>query len=374
MSKNFLKIFIFLFIIVFAKKVCAENNLILEQYNNMEIDGIFYAAEEALPEFNSRKIVEMLTSGTAFETENIFHIVINYLFANARELIKICLLIITIGYIISIINVTQESFGGNSTQTAFLVGYCIFAGILGSSFSTVITPAKDAIQMLISMIKTSIPTLLTLLTLGGGINTSAYMSSSLISMINIIALILGEFLISVVTVIVALSVADRMSNRINVTSTVKFLKQFVRWIMIFCMAIYSGIYGVYGLAGTALDSRIGKATKFAVGSSVPIVGGVVSDSIEVVLGTVSAVRSITGIVGIISICALALQPLVKTGMVMWSLRLCAAILEPVSDQRLVQLTSDIADCVSLIFAILVSVSLLLVGCIGIILICGNFLL
>ena len=171
----------------------------------------------------------------------------------------------------------------------------------------------------------------------------------------------------------ALSVADKMSDRINITSAIKSLKHFVKWVLLFCMAIYSGIYGVYGLAGSALDSRLGKATRFAVGSSVPIVGGVVSDSIEVILGTVGAVRSLTGVVGIIAICAVALYPILKTALVMWLLRLSAAVLEPVSDKRIVQLTTDIADSVSAIFAILVSVSLLFIGCVGVILISGNFI-
>jgi len=357
----------------FSGSVFAEENLILNQYNDMEIDSIFSEAYKAFPEFDGEKIIQMLSQGSAFDSDSIFDALINYVFKNIRDLTKACILIITIGYIISIIHATGEAFAGMSAQAAFVVGYCVFAGVIVAVFAEIVSPAKEAVESLVTMIKAVIPTLLTLITFSGGIYTSSLMSPVLVSMINVIAAVLGNFLFSIIMATVALSVSDRMSDRINVSTANKSIKQFVRWVLMFCMAIYSGIYGVYGLAGTALDSRIGKATRFAVGSSVPIVGGVVSDSLEVILSTVSAVKSITGVVGIIAICAVAVIPLIRTALVMWMLRLCAAILEPVSDKRIVQLTGDIADSVAMIFSILISVSLLFIGCIGIILISGNFI-
>ena len=354
-------------------KSYAQENLIMDNYNQMEINDIFTEAEKIFPEFNGKSIVDSLSRGESIDGDGIFEFLKEYAFKSFNELIKIFSLLVITGYIVSITNATGEAFGGAASSTSFLVGYCIFAGILISVFAELITPARNTIEILVTMIKSTIPVLLTLLTLSGGATTSGFMSPVLISLINVIAAILGEFLISITIATVSLSVADRMSERINISTAVKSLKQFVRWVLLFCMAIYSGIYGVYGLAGSALDSRLGKATKFAVGSSIPVVGGVVADSIETIIGTVAALRSITGVVGIIAICAIAVMPLIKIAMVMWMFKLSAVILEPVSNRKIVELTSDIAGSTSMIFAILTAVSLLLIGCIGIILISGNFI-
>lgn len=350
----------------------AEENMILDNYADMEINNAFEIAEKAFPGFDGKSIVSNLSQGKTIDNSDILQTIKEHVFKYFYELSKILTLLVLTGYVISIINAMSQAFGGAVSKIAFTVGYCVFSGIIISVFADLISPARETIENLVTMIKSTIPILLTLLTLSGGITTSSFMSPILIYLINVVASVIGEFLISVTIATVSLSVADRMSDNINISSAVKSLKQFVKWVLLFFMAVYSGIYGVYGLAGSALDNRIGKATRFAVGSSVPVVGGVVSDSIETIIGTISALRSLTGVTGIIAICAVAVLPIIKIAMVMWTLKLSAVILEPVSDIKIVQLTSDIADSTSMIFAILTAVSLLLIGCIGIILISGNF--
>ena len=350
----------------------AQENTLVEDYNEMGINDAFEVAQNVFPEFDGKSIVDSLSRGEPIDGANVFNTIKQTTLKFFYDLSKVFVLLVITGYVISVVNASTEAFGGGPSKNAFIAGYCVYAGIIVSVFAELILPARATIETLVTMIKSTIPILLTLLTLSGGVTTSGFMSPVLISLINVIASILGEFLVSITVATVSLSVADRMSERVNVSSAVKSLKQFTKWVLMFCMAIYSGIYGVYGLAGSALDTRLGKATRFAVGSSVPVVGGVVSDSIETIIGTVAALRSITGVVGIIAICAIAIIPLIKVAMVMWMLRLSAVVLEPVSDVKIVQLTSDVADSVSMIFAILTAVSLLLIGCIGIILICGNF--
>lgn len=371
MKKIILTIMLFL---VFCSVIGnAQESAIVDSYNDMEINKAFEIAESYFPGFNGENIVNSLSHGKMIDKEHILDGIKEYALKTLYDLVKVFSLLVVTGYIISITNTASEAFGGGTSNTSFLIGYCVFAGIIVSVFAELISPARETIDNLIAMIKSTIPVLLTLLTLSGGVTTSSFMSPLLLSLINVVSAVLGEFLISVVIATVSLSVADRMSDKINISSAVKSLKQFVKWVLLFFMAIYSGIYGVYGFAGSALDNRLGKATRFAVGSSVPVVGGVVSDSIGTIIGTVSALRSITGIVGVIAICVVAVMPLIKIAIVMWMFKLSAVVLEPVSNIKIVQLTSDIADSTSMLFAILTAVSLLFVGCIGVILISGNFI-
>lgn len=364
---------IFLLCMLITLPCAAQENVIVDNYNEMEINKVFDIVERSFPEFDGESIVNNLSEGKIIDGTNAFLSIKEYIFKSFYDLLKVFTLLVVTGYVISITNATSRAFGGAASKSSFVVGYCIFAGILVGIFAELIDPARETIENLVTMIKSTIPVLLTLLTLSGGVTTSGYMFPLLVSLINFVAMILGEFLISVTIATVSLSVADRMAEHVNISSAVKTLRQFVKWTLLFCMAVYSGVYGVYGIAGSALDSRFGKATRFAVGSSVPVVGGVVSDSIETIVGTIAALRSITGVVGIIAICALAVIPLVKIAMVMWMFKISAVILEPVSDVKIVQLTSDVAESTAMIFAILTAVSLLFIGCIGIILICGNFI-
>jgi stage III sporulation protein AE len=162
-----------------------------------------------------------------------------------------------------------------------------------------------------------------------------------------------------------------MSGRINISTFTASIRKFAKWVMVFCMAVYSGFFGLYGVAGASLDSALGKAARFAIGSGIPIVGGVVAESVETVMGTLGAVKSITGVAGITVIIITALSPIIKTASAMWMLRLCAAVLQPVASGNMVSLTSDVADSIGVVFAAMMCVCLLFAGSIGIIIGVGN---
>ena len=138
------------------------------------------------------------------------------------------------------------------------------------------------------------------------------------------------------------------------------------------MAIFAGVFGVYGLSGSAIDASAGKAVRFAIGSGIPLVGGVAADSLETVIATLGATRNIIGTVGMCCVVVLAITPVIKTAVLMWIFRLCCTVIEPFSNPKIVKLMSDAAECISLVFSVLISVCLLFVGALGILLIAGNF--
>ena len=348
-------------------------DMILEQYRASGMDEVYQVESEAFPEFDSFKIVEDLSQGKSFQVSGILEQVFGFFFGEFQGSLRICLLILVVGFLIGVLVNMQNSFGGRGVSDAgFITAYAVFAGLLVAGFAQVITPAKETIETLSVMIRATIPALITMLTMGGAVMSSGMMASGLLTMVQVIASLIEKLIFPLILGTVALSVASHMSDRINISTTIKTIKQVVKWLLVFTMALFTGIFGVYGLAGSALDSSIGKAARFAVGSGIPVVGGIVADSIETVIGTVGAVRNITGVTGAVTIIAVAAAPLIKTAVVMWLFRLCCAVLEPISDKRLVNLTADIADSICLIFAVLISVCLLFVGCIGIILITGNF--
>ncbi|MBQ7039143.1 MAG: hypothetical protein IJN39_01090 [Clostridia bacterium] len=146
----------------------------------------------------------------------------------------------------------------------------------------------------------------------------------------------------------------------------------MKWILVFLMAIFAGVFGVYGLSGSAIDASAGKAVRFAIGSGIPLVGGVAADSLETVIATLGATRNIIGTVGMCCVVVLAITPVIKTAVLMWIFRLCCTVIEPFSNPKIVKLMSDAAECISLVFSVLISVCLLFVGALGILLIAGNF--
>ena len=61
----------------------------------------------------------------------------------------------------------------------------------------------------------------------------------------------------------------------------------VKWILGFCMTLFTGLLTVHSLVTASADSAASRAVKFAVSSFVPVVGGALGEALRTV-GAVSA--------------------------------------------------------------------------------------
>lgn len=368
---RYLYILIVLMLIIVPCK--AEESLIMEQYNATGIEEVFDIKSEVFPEFDSKKIAEDLSKGKGFDTPNILRRILQYFMGEFKNNFRILALLVGVGFIIGLIHNLNISFSaGGAALCGETVGYVVFAGILSASFIGLLDPAKEMLDTLSVLVASTIPVLLTILTMSGGVVSSGLLASGLVGLVNVITPVINTFLLPLIYSTFALSIASNMTDKIKISHTISSLNKFVKWVLLFFMAVYAGVFGVYGLSGSAIDATAGKAIRFAIGSGIPLVGGVASDSLETVLATLSATRNLIGTAGICVVVVSASVPVIKTLVLMWMFKLCLSIIEPFSSPHLTKLLSDTSECVTSVFAVLISVILMFVGAIGILLITGNF--
>ncbi len=369
-----MKKFLIVLIILLNISEMVYANEILNQFQKSNIAESLNKESEIFPEFDAYKTVENLVSGKTLDHKHIIKSIIDFFLKEFYAIFKICFAILIIGLMSGIINALGESFFTKGTVLASKIAfYSVFASVSTASFLKVLEPAKESIESICIMIKASIPALITMTSLSGGIITAGFMNSVLILLVTGIQEVMTKIVFPVILASVALSVANNMSDRINVKVSVGALRQFSKWLIIFLMAIYTGFFGIYGISGAAIDKTMTKAAHFAIGTSVPIVGGVLADSIETILTTLSAVRNITGVLCIIVIVIVLLSPVLKTAAAMWCFKICCAFLEPFCDKNSLKLMLDITESLSLVFAVLICIMILFSACVGIILMSGNML-
>ena len=363
-----------LLLLVLPTRCEATENKIYRQFEMTGIEEAFDVTSDVFPEFDSRKMVEDLATGKAFDTSKIIDNLFTFFAEEFKNNLRICALLLTVGFLIGILSNMQTAYGGGgASEIGFFVAYCIFAGVLIVAFSEIISPAKEMIETVSVMVSATIPVLISLVTISGGVVTSSLMSSGMIMLVNVLNSVISGIVFPLILCSFSLSVTANMSEKLPLSHTVVTVRKTVKWILLFIMAVFAGIFGVYGLSGSAIDATAGKAVRFAVGSGIPLVGGVAADSLETVIATLGATRNIIGTVGMCAVAVTAATPIIKTAVLMWIFRICCAIIEPFSNPKVVKLMSDAAECISLVFSVLISVCLLFVGAIGILLIAGNFI-
>jgi stage III sporulation protein AE len=365
------KIFIVLFFLILYTPVVFGQELNVV-YESLISDATFDISSEVFPEFQADKLVNDLIAGKGTNIAEVLKEIGTFFIKSFLSSVKLLFTIVLVAFSISVVRNIQLDKKSLS-ETSFYISYSVYGTIILYVFAKSIYTAKNMLDGVMYLIGASLPVLLSTLSFSGGFTSSALIASSLMSMIEVINIVIHNIVFPLIMSSVILALANGMSDKVNISTMVKVTKQSAKWILGFCLAIYTGFYGIYGLTGAALDNRIGKAAKFAVGNGIPLVGGVVSESMETVMSTIGACRNLIGTAGIVCICVIALTPIIKTFVYMWIFKIAAIIIEPVSDNRIVNFTNDVSESISMISAVLIAVCLLFIGCIGIILIAGNFL-
>ena len=130
-----------------------------------------------------------------------------------------------------------------------------------------------------------------------------------------------------------------------------FIKVSVTNVLKYLLIIYFGYISINGIVSHAADTLAKKATKTAVSTLIPVVGGVVSDGTEAVFAAAAVLKNTIGVFGVIAIVAMAAFPLAWMGVNYLILRLSAALSFSVDGGGASQAMDALADCLSLVFAL-----------------------
>mgnify|MGYP003303388376 CR=1 FL=1 len=365
---------IFLILMIFMSfRACAESNAISEQFESSGAEDLFGVVNEYFPDFDSSEILNRFIEGEALDEKRILVQITNLLLGYSKKVIKTLLFLVVCGICVSFVTNAGASLNNKNDDVGTMTGYILFASALMTFFSELISPAQNAINDISTMVKGLFGILLTSVTVEGGIITGSLIQNVLFMSASIITDVISKVFVPLTVVSAGLAAAGHMSDKIRIEGLIKITRSFIKWCISFIMIFFVGMFGLYGTAGVSIDAWVGKTAKFVIGSSIPVVGGVLSDSLGTVFATIKAVRNITGNIGIIAVIIIAVGPIVRTTVYIWSLKLCAGILEPITESRIVKLINDVTQSAVMILICLISSTLLMVINISLLLASTNML-
>ncbi len=251
------------------------------------------------------------------------------------------------------------SLGGEKgTEAAFYVCFCVICTVCINAFVHSVSAGIEAIELMSDFVKISAPVLVTLTAASGQLATAAIFSPLLYSAASVAITASSGILMPLVYSVFSLSALNCVGEEINLDRMARLLKNISRWIMGLFLTVFSGISAIGSAGGGALNAVAGKTIRFAVGNFIPLVGGMLSDSVDMAAACTNVVRSAAGVGGAVVIALVFVACGARLVAQLWLFRIAAAVTAPVSDARIVKLFDDIADCISMVFASLCMCSFL----------------
>ena len=182
---------------------------------------------------------------------------------------------------------------------------------------------KTSTANMIGFINVLIPLLTSLMIFTGNITTTSMIQPVILFSVNFIGNIIQTVIIPIVLVASSLSIISKISDKVQVDRLSKLFKSGVTWFLGIALTIFVAVISLEGTLSSSVDGITAKTTKAVVSSAIPIVGKVLGDAVDSVLGCGIILKNAVGIVGVVIIIGICLGPILKLALTMISYKVLA---------------------------------------------------
>ena len=346
------------------KKIIFLIFILLFTYSFVYADDEMYIQGE--DEYN-RNVNDIITGDFSLNPVSIINTIKNMLIDEITTNKTLIVNIMIIASVSGILNVIQTSLGnGGSNEAAFFTCFTLTALSVSQLLSSVIGYGADVIGHLTDFVTKICPVITILLVSCGKVASASSFYPVLSSAIYIVSFVIDKFIVPLIYLSAILGIVNNISERVQLKKLNDLIKTFSKWILTGILTIFTGINAIYGFSVPVLDAVSLKALKFTVGSCVPVVGGLVSDTVETVLSSTKLMKNAVVTAGIISLITICFIPIIKLAVIIFTLKLSAAAAEPLTDKRIANMISDIVTPVTMVFSMVISTAMLFIISIAII--------
>lgn len=207
----------------------------------------------------------------------------------------------------------SDTAGAAKTKVYPLVTSAAAAVIVSLYLSDIINTATAAFGAAADMMLVYIPVVSGVTAMGGHTASAAIFTSVTLTAIQLLARIASSVIIPLTGCIIGITAAGSVSSDLALDRLGEGMKKLVIWGLGLIMTLFLGILSIQTMITASSDNAALKTLKFTVSSTVPIVGGAVSEALSTVSGSISLLRTSIGGFGIAA-GAVILAPAVVTAL------------------------------------------------------------
>ncbi len=335
-----------------------------EQQETFGINDFLKDAKEYTGEFfndiDISKILENAIQGKVDNT-NIYKKILNLLGEEVKTTVTSLVSILTIILIHSVLKAISENIeNSNISKIIYYVQYILIVTIIMTNVSDVVSIVKEATTNLIGFMNMLVPLLINLMLFTGSITTSSVLEPIILFSINFLGNIIQTVIIPIVLVVTSICVISKISDQIKINKISDFLKSGVIGFLGIILTIFVGIISLEGTLSSSVDGIAAKTTKTIVSSAIPVVGKILGDAVDTVLGCGLVLKNAVGIVGVIIVVGICIIPIIKLLVIMLSYKLLSAVSQPIAEEKIINLLEQMGDIFKIFLAILCSISVMII--------------
>lgn len=316
--------------------------------------------EGVFDEFDLNEILELAITGQV-DNKKFLNSIIKIFGHELQSSITILASIIIIIIINSILNCITEGLQNKGvSKIAYYVQYILIVTLILTNFSNVISSIKESIDNMTDFTNLLIPIMMTLIVATGNVATATIIQPILVFMISLIGNFINNIAIPIILVSTSLGIISKISNKFQIEKIAKRLKSSTIWIIGIILTLFVTLVSVDGTLSKSVDAVTSKTAKAAVSTLIPVVGKILGDAVDSVIGCSGILKNAVGIIGVIIIIAIVITPIMKLLILMGIYYIGAAICEPIADEKIVKLLDQMGDTFKVLLALMCSIAVMII--------------
>ncbi len=363
--------FFFLAFLTMAGSVKAEGKEWQDSISLEEVQRTFEQLQEGESDFSIQDYVSGVVAGEqSFSLQSLLKMTayrIQEQFSNERNTF---LRILALGLLAGIFANFSGTIGeSNLGETGLYITYLVLFVTMAAGFYAVYETAKETIDNLMAFMKALVPSFSLVLCIGGGGSTSLAYYETMLIIISLLDSLMIYLLLPGVQIYFYLSMLNQLADN-YFSKLTELVKSFLRWSTKILFGVLIGYQGIQGMILPAMD-KLKNNTIWQTAKGLPGVGNTLGSLADTVVGSGILIKSAVGVGGVICIGILCFYPLLKIIVFTIMYRVGSAVLQPVSDRRMVAAMQAAGESGKLLLGFVFAGTLLFIFSIIIVLFCSN---
>lgn len=306
----------------------------------------------------AKEIVEYLISGNlGTDYGSYLNEIFGVVFKDVINLIPAFATVTAVALLCAVVSAAEGSILGKSTsKIVHLACYSLIILIMSSMLVSIISNCIACIRNVKRQIEIITPILATLTVLTGGTSSAAIYQPSAIFLSSGAVEIISGFIFPATVSVIVLSFMSRLNSQMSFSGVTALIKSLMKWVIGITVTVFSIFITVQSSASSLFDGIIFKATKYLVGNSVPIVGNFLSSGFDMLTSAGLLIKSSVGLCGIIMLLGELIGPVILLSSFSIILKFVGAIVQPIGENNLYGMLSDLSKDVEYFIAGLLTVA------------------
>ncbi len=243
------------------------------------------------------------------EAKNIFTVCLDFIKSGGKEPFKI--VVSSLGIILICTLTTHFSANGVSKNSVQYIGLLSFALVVGSALYSLINVSINLIKTIASFITAFVPVLAAVLASSGRSITAASTSSVLLFACSLLSFVAAFFLAPAMSTYLAAALCAGISENKGIMRFAVMFKKVSLWAFSLVVTLFLGILSIKGSVSGVEDTLSLKTLRYVLGSTVPIAGSVLSETVSNVVYSLTLLKKSAGMYAVAAVAIMSAPVLIQ---------------------------------------------------------------